>query len=292
MSKNVINLLNGSSSTSSKLKTHYDSPFWFKVRKQAKEQLEEATRPDGSLIWSKLPSLITVNPKVIKGEKYGYRTGIIHFAPSWASGINTCALASLGCGMGCLNESGHGQRHMMNKGSHFVHIARVIRTLIWFKFRDQFKVKCQREIESLERKADTSNAKAVLRPNGTSDILWEKLFPELFFNNPDLIIYDYTKIHRDVDHIKNYSLVYSVNENTTQKDIDRAFSMNQNVVIVLRLRKGEPKPVTYRGKPCLDGDVHDLRFIEPAGHYVALWAKGTAYKDTTGFVHELEKESV
>jgi hypothetical protein len=35
---------------------------------------------------------------------------------------------------------------------------------------------------------------------------------------------------------------------------------------------------------CVDGDDSDLRFLEPQGVVVALYAKGKARLDTSGFV--------
>jgi len=264
--------------TSHALKTHYDSIFWRNVRKQAESRLAAATRPDGTLVWSKLPKLLTTNPKVEKSpdtdEKYLVQ--ILHLAPSWASLFNTCSRATLGCGTNCLNESGHGQLHMMHDGTHAVHVARVIRTLIWFRYRDQFKAKFQRELDSQRVKAYRLGATPVVRPNGTSDLRFESLWPELFNENPDFVFYDYTKdSRRDVSHISNYSLCYSVSESTTG-----------------RLKRNDSKPESYMGRPAIDGDSHDLRFLDKAGVFVILFAKGHAYNDTTGFVRDMEKESV
>ena len=35
---------------------------------------------------------------------------------------------------------------------------------------------------------------------------------------------------------------------------------------------------------CVDGDDSDIRHLDPQGVIVALYAKGNARKDTTGFV--------
>lgn len=280
--------------TSHALKTHYESNFWAVVRDQAESKLKAATRPNGTLIWSKLPKLLGSNPKVEKSpdtdEKYLVQ--ILHLAPSWAALFNTCSMATLGCGTNCLNESGHGQLHMVADGVHHVHVARVIRTLIWFRFRDQFKAKFQREIESQRVKAYRLGATPVVRPNGTSDLRFESLWPELFSHNPDFVLYDYTKDKgRNVDHIPNYSLCYSVSENTTQTDIDAAFGNGLNCVVVLRLKKGQSKPALWQGRPMIDGDSHDLRFLDPKGVFVGLYAKAAAYGDQTGFVHDLELQT-
>lgn len=294
------NIINGLSkviaqSTNNQLREHYDSAFWQTVRDQANARLNAATRKDGTLIWAKLPKLLGSNPKVEKNPDTDqkYFGQILHLAPSWASLFNTCSKATLGCGTNCLNESGHGQPHMINNGVHTVHVARVIRTLIWFKYRDQFKAKLRREIDSQRVKAIKLDAIPVIRPNGTSDLRFESLFPEMFSENPDFVFYDYSKdSRRNVDSIQNYSLCYSVSETTTGTDIETAFDNGLNCVVVLRLKKGQPKPNTWQGRPMVDGDKHDLRFLDPKGVFVGLYAKAAAYNDQTGFVHELEKESV
>ena len=272
------------------LKDNFNSPFWVEVRRQANIKIDNATRADGTLDWSKLPSLLSSNPKVEKGIDFDYLTNIFHGAPSFASSYNSCASASLGCGFNCLNESGHGQKHMMHENVHSVHVARVTRTMLWFRFRDQFKAKMQREIRALVRKAKRMNLVPVMRPNGTTDFNFESLWPELFTTNTDVTFYDYTKnANRDVSHIPNYSLSFSVSEtnlDTAKAELQRGL----NVVIVLRLKRNEPKPDYVLGYPTINGDIHDLRFLDDntKPHVVCLFAKGHAYKDTTGFVYDLD----
>jgi hypothetical protein len=38
------------------------------------------------------------------------------------------------------------------------------------------------------------------------------------------------------------------------------------------------------GLQCIDGDNSDIRHVDPKGVIVALYAKGKAKKDTSGFV--------
>jgi len=274
------------------LQAHYNSQFWQTVRKQANDKIANALRPNGTLVWDKLPNIFSTSPKLEKNpDGQEYLANAFYGAPSWASLFNTCAKATFGCGTNCLNESGHGQLHMMNNGVHFVHVARMTRTLIWFKYRDQFKAKAQREIESLKRKAAKLGVPLALRPNGTTDLRFEKLWPELFAGNPSVQFWDYTKdMARNVDSIPNYSLCYSVHENTTDSDIAQAFANGMNCVVVGRLKRDEQKPVEYMGKPVVDGDKHDLRFLDPSDSFVLLFAKGGAYNDATGFVRDIKQE--
>ena len=291
----IINSITKTLSNANAIKGHYNSEFWQVVRKQANAKLASATRPDGTLVWDKLPKILSSSPKLEKNpDGQDYLANAFYGAPSWASLMNTCATATFGCATNCLNESGHGQRHMVHNGVHHVHVARMTRTLIWFKYRDQFKARVQREIESLKRKAVKMDVPLAIRPNGTTDLRFEKLWPELFASNPDVQFWDYTKdMGRNVDSIPNYSLCYSVHENTTDADIEQAFTNGLNCVVVGRLKRNDTKPATYKGRPTVDGDKHDLRFLDPKGHFVLLFAKGGAYDDTTGFVRDvMQLESV
>ena len=113
----LINSLAKTLSNGSAIKSHYKSEFWQTVRKQANAKLASATRPDGSLIWDKLPKILSSSPKLEKNpDGQDYLANAFYGAPSWASLFNTCATATFGCATNCLNESGHGQRHMMHKG--------------------------------------------------------------------------------------------------------------------------------------------------------------------------------
>jgi len=47
---------------------------------------------------------------------------------------------------------------------------------------------------------------------------------------------------------------------------------------------GKVLPATFLGVPVVDGDAHDLRFLNPGGVVVGLRAKGKARKHTGAFV--------
>ena len=211
-------------------------------------------------------------------------TAILHFAPSSWSGYNFCAFASLGCGIECLTTSGHGQRHMIHNGSHHVHIARIIRAMLYMEFREQFMAKLQREIAAHERRAKRSNAIPCIRLNGTSDRLWEREQPHIFTMFPNVTYYDYTKVpNRDVSHIPNYSLTFSRNETNDKV----AWSQPLNVAFVARIGKNDPLPKLYRGRDVISGDIHDLRFLDGKNKAVLLTPKGNAYLDQSGFVVDI-----
>jgi hypothetical protein len=50
-------------------------------------------------------------------------------------------------------------------------------------------------------------------------------------------------------------------------------------------------PASFKGVPVVDGDKHDLRFLDEKGVIVGLKAKGKAVTDQSGFVIDAtEKE--
>ena len=119
------------------LKEYFNNDtFVLNIRKLARERINKAyNKTTNRFKWSMLPSLLSNNPKLIKNEKIDVLTNGLMFAPTNWSEYNTCSNASFGCGVNCLVESGHGERHMQSNGVHTVHIARMIRTILFFEYR-------------------------------------------------------------------------------------------------------------------------------------------------------------
>jgi hypothetical protein len=55
-----------------------------------------------------------------------------------------------------------------------------------------------------------------------------------------------------------------------------------NMAVVFRHK--QRIPLEFMGRKTIDGDSDDLRFLDPANSIVALYAKGSAVRDDTGFV--------
>ena len=83
--------------------------------------------------------------------------------------------------------------------------------------------------------------------------------------------------------IPNYHLTFSAADGN-DADVYRAIAEGLNVATVFGLKKTEAMPETYNGRPVFNGDDSDLRFLDPKGVIVGLYAKGKAKKDTSGFV--------
>jgi len=205
------------------MKEHCNSDtFISDCKRIAYEKIEQALDSNGQLIWSKLPKLIGQNTKISKDvanldndlEIFG-----LSLAPHFISGFNTCNGLSMGCAQACLMFTGMGQKFMIAiDGEHKVAIARIIRTILWFKYRDQFKAKLLREIELKQKLLAKKNISMAFRPNVFSEVKFEKLFPELFdlCKSLNIQVYDYVKdINRIVENPYKdfYSMTFSLSEN-------------------------------------------------------------------------------
>lgn len=222
-------------------------------------------------------SLITSgDAKTIKGEKLGYRTGIMYLAPADASGvINVCPFASVGCKATCLNTAGRGQMSLVQE-------IRIARTLFLKENPKAFQARLKNEVEKLIQSAKNAGMVPAIRVNGTSDL--PKLAKPLAIRFPDVQFYDYTKIPKPWRRVRpNYDLTFSRSE-TNEKDCLDALNNGINVAVVFSTKKTEKLPDEFWGFEVINGDEHDLRFLDKKGVIVGLTAKGRAKKDTSGFV--------
>ena len=256
------------------LKNHFNNDsFILYHRKLAYEQIKNALDKDNNLIWGNLPKLLTKNAKLEKGNKYEYYNIGLQLAPSYISGFNVCPNASINCGMSCLNETGHGARHMINKNNiHMVLKARIIRTILFFEYRTQFKNRLIQEINLHKNKVNKlKNVKLCIRLNVLSDIKHEKINKDILEMFKDIQFYDYTKIlNRNIKHLNNYHLTISRNE--LNKDIIK--DMPHNKAYVFNVKRNDKLPEYYENKKVIDGDLHDLRFLDNKNIIVGLRYKG------------------
>ena len=226
--------------------------------------------------------LLTVgNPKVMKGMTQGYMTYILHLAPANLSGYETCPKRTAGCTAACLNTAGRGGMFKPG-GTNTIQEARKRKTKMFFEQREEFLSILKNDIRKAIKQSEKKGLIPVFRLNGTSDIPFEKY--GIFEEFPEVQFYDYTKIlGRKVKEIKNYHLTFSAADGN-DKDVEKAIEQGYNVATVFGLKKTQPMPETYNGRPVFNGDDSDLRFLDPKNVIVGLYAKGRAKKDTSGFV--------
>jgi hypothetical protein len=232
--------------------------------------------------------LSTGNPKMLKGLSQGYNTYILHLAPADLSGFNTCPKATAGCKAACLNTAGRGGMFKKGETTNAIQKARIRKTKMFYEQRQDFMLTLKKDIELAIKQSKKLGLIPVIRLNGTSDLSWEKydMIPgqNVFECFPDIQFYDYTKIlGRKVKGIANYNLTFSAADGN-DADVYSAISQSYNVATVFGIKKTDPMPESYNGLPVSNGEESDLRFLDPKGVVVGLYAKGKAKKDTSGFV--------
>lgn len=230
---------------------------------------------------------ISADAKTIKGQSIGYLTGILYLAPADLAGFRTiCPFAiKAGCYDACLNTAGRGAFNS-------VQTARLNKTVMFFKERETFFYNTLMSVKRLIKRADRLELIPVVRLNGTSDIAWENesfTFDGIEYANimamfPDVQFYDYTKIPTRKNIPSNYDLTFSYSGLESFKKTYNHAKLNLTFKrFAVVFDKAANIPATFDGMKTIDGDKTDLRFLDGAG-IVALYAKGKAKKDTSGFV--------
>lgn len=229
--------------------------------------------------------------KTMLGEAREVLTAVMYLAPEKESGFNTCAFAT-NCAAVCIKATGRSVTPASRR-------ARISKTLLFKLFPEAFIAQLRMELSQHCYLAKVKGMKPAIRLNGTSDELWEKYgFMEDF---PGLQFYDYTKVPLDRrSPPDNYHLTYSLSEDP--KSMGRALEYlkaGHNAAVVVQSVDGMTRTTakaavaamlergSWMGFPVISGDNDDIRFWDPPGHWVALYAKGPATKDTTGFVQRL-----
>ena len=226
---------------------------------------------------------VASDAKTIKGNQLGFLTGILYLAPSDISGYQVCSMAKLAdCERVCLYTAGRGAFTSIQN-------ARIAKTKRFFEDRENFMNDLEFSIKSLVRKAKKLGLTPLVRLNGTSDIIWENI-PFKNFDNimqafPDITFYDYTKIPTRKNIPSNYDLTFSYSGVSTFANAVIKANANAKLSrIAVVFDKVENFPKTFLNRDVLIGDNSDVRHLDAKNTIVALYAKGKAKKDTSGFV--------
>jgi len=239
----------------------------------------------------RLRRLLGNNYKCSKGEGRDVLTAVMHLSPSTEAGWNTCPF-STSCASVCIMKTG---QLVTNSSLR----ARISKTLFYKLFREDFLAQLRMELRQHEHLARVKGMLPAVRLNGTSDIVWEKT--GVFDEFPGIQAYDYTKVPLERRTPgSNYHLTYSLSE--ARGSMDRALEYlgaGHNAAVVVQSKDGttrkESKAASaalvdsgsFMGFPVVSGDEDDIRFWDPKGHWVVLYAKGPAVRDTTGFVQRI-----
>lgn len=240
---------------------------------------------------SKLPGINRHVMNRTLGNANGYESFVVHLTPAAQSGFVTCPCASGGCKSTCLQTSGN-IGALADKTS-----ARLKKT--WFLAKEMPHVisNMAKFLYGLRDRVTERGNKLVVRLNGTSDLHWENMRDEdgrtLMERFPDIMFYDYTKVAPRVGTTPdNYHLTFSRSENNDAQAL-QMLQQGHNVAVVfgpgkthnketLTYPDGRPLlPAVWNGFKVINGDKHDLRFLEKQpkgkpGLVIGLIAKGAS----------------
>lgn len=210
------------------------------------------TQPDG-------------NVKLDKSSSSGVLAYGLSLAPAGLSGFQVCRYRTAGCEAVCLNTSGKGAFPVQQR-------ARVWKTR-WLAAAPALFVRLLvHEIDRIPVAEKSAAGWTIsLRLNVLSDLPWEQIAPWVVARAVarGIRVYDYTKwpTRRRAGAI---GLGYDLSESVTEKTCRAGLLRMRRPVVVFAVGRGGALPATYMGRPVVDGDKSDARFLDPAGVVVGL----------------------
>lgn len=220
------------------------------------------------------------NAKLAKARGKGWQTWGLSLAPARSAGlpVTVCPEATTGCMRYCVSGSGNAIAFSnVSEGRQnltrllYAHPVAFCRVLV-------------DDVLSASAKPRASGNGCAIRLNVFSDIEWERALPLLFELCEPLgvIFYDYTKVlGRSVP--PSYRLTLSHSE---RNGLGRVASPADGsglpddretyaIAIPVDVKRGHALPSTWQGRPVIDGDADDRRFLDPPGVAVLLRSKVT-----------------
>ena len=218
--------------------------------------------------------------KMRLSEENGTVTYCLYLAPWNMSGYQVCP-GGLHCHKLCLNGSGRNKTDILARGfdGSIINRSRIKKTRLFYENKNLFMQLLIHEIKKTQNYARKNNMGFAVRLNGTSD-----LSPEAFTYRgknilewfPNVQFYDYTKVpnrFKLVEKYPNYYLTFSFDGHNWQSCME-ALSMGINVAVVFANQ--EMLPMKFAGYPVCDGNLFDMRFLDPQYHIVGLHYHTTA----------------
>lgn len=213
----------------------------------------------------------------IYGQKFQQR--VKRQLPTLPTGFTLCAGSNQLCRESCLVFAGQNAAALYNS------YRKAAQTLALLNEPEAFLRVLVAAIDKHRKRAPRENYVPYVRMNVLSDIPWELVCPWIFDMFDDLQFYDYTKLAgRDVPD--NYDITFSfsgTNEKLAKREIDENGRRVAVVFLAHRKRKGQwqawkragrgkeiPLPRDFWGLPVVDGDVSDVRPLDPEPSIVGL----------------------
>ena len=167
--------------------------------------------------------------------------------------------------------------------------ARQRRTDLFQNDQKLFLETLHKDITKFIKDCDKDGTLPCIRLNGTSDIRYERLID---MESYDAVFYDYTKQPNRLDRKlpSNYHLTVSYSRATERYKniVENAVKKHKDINIAVVFRHEKNIPLSFLDRNVIDGNKDDLRFLDPRGSIVGLYARGKAAKrDTSGFIIDI-----
>lgn len=216
------------------------------------------------------------SPKAIKARSFGWMNAINYMAPAETAGVgDMCPWSSVACRALCLGEhSGQAAMHAEGKDNACLR-SRKAKTVMFMRERAAFMRELAAGIGRAARKAKRLGLQLCVRLNGATDINWIATIKQY----PDIQFVDYTKsVARALAHAAgklpaNYHITFSF-AGDNHSDCEKVLAAGGNVAVCFF----GPFPSTYFGHRVIDGDLSDLRHLDPHNVVVGLSPKGRKAK--------------
>lgn len=211
----------------------------------------------------------------------------LSLAPHGMAGCgNLCAYATRDCRTACLEGSGHNV-------TAYAREIKVRRTVALTQYPAAFVSLLDYAVGVFAQNAQRAGVAPLVRLNVLSDIPWELFAPFLFSRHPGVRFYDYTKVPGRQTP-SNYDLTFSYSgKNAEACAVELA--RGRRVAVVFNTGRGETLPREHLGRTVVDGDVSDLRPLDPGGVVVGLRYKraaGVNLADVGPFVVDTNKRGL
>jgi hypothetical protein len=204
-----------------------------------------------------------------------------------------CAGSNAACRQSCLVYAGQNESDPYNV------ISKAARTEALLSQPEAFVRMLAESIRLHTTRISGAGWLPFIRLNVFSDIPWELFVPGLFDHFRDVRFYDYTKVPGRRPP-SNYDLTFSFS-GTNAKAAHAELERGKRIAVVFLLKGGmverrhSPLPPEWCGFKTVDGDVSDLRPLDPGGVVVGLRWKmpmhDKAARDTnTAFVVKVWEE--
>jgi len=214
----------------------------------------------------KNPTLLGTGTKTEKGEGYGYLTSVVYMSPAreaFEAGDKRtlCPMATAACSAACLGSKAGRMIFPPVKRS------RLWKATLYLGARDLWRELLAAEVSSFARSAERIGLRPVVRVDGSTDTGEGARLVERF---PSVTFYDYSKVPtRALAHAgdPSYRVTFSYSGQNAA-DALKVLAAGGSVAVVFATPKGGALPTHWQGAPVVDGDVTDLRFLDPMGGVV------------------------